>query len=64
MSGSIVGEALVRVTVWGLQDRLADWLPGRVSRPVPARTRVGGRTSATRQAGRPPSRGGRRQEQS
>ena len=37
MSGSIVREALVRVTVWGLQDRLADWLPGRVSRPVPAR---------------------------
>ena len=22
-----------RVTVWGLQDRLADWLPGRVPRP-------------------------------
>ena len=43
MSGSIVGEALVRVTVWGLQDRLADWLPGRVARPVPARTRDGGR---------------------
>lgn len=37
MSGSIVGEALVRVTVWGLRDRLADWLPGRVSRPVPER---------------------------
>jgi dolichol-phosphate mannosyltransferase len=37
MTGSIVGEALVRVTVWGLQDRLADWLPGRVRRPVPAR---------------------------
>jgi dolichol-phosphate mannosyltransferase len=37
MSGSIVREALVRVTVWGLQDRLADWLPGRVRRPVPAR---------------------------
>ena len=35
MSGSIVREALVRVTVWGLQDRLADWLPGRVS---PSRT--------------------------
>ena len=33
MSGSIVREALVRVTAWGLQDRLADWLPGRVSRP-------------------------------
>ena len=43
MSGSIVREALVRVTVWGLQDRLADWLPGRVPRPVPARTRDGGR---------------------
>ncbi|MDP9390308.1 MAG: polyprenol monophosphomannose synthase [Actinomycetota bacterium] len=43
MSGSIVREALVRVTVWGLQDRLADWLPGRVARPVPARTRDGGR---------------------
>ncbi len=37
MRGSIVGEALVRVTVWGLRDRLADWLPGRVRRPVPAR---------------------------
>jgi glycosyltransferase involved in cell wall biosynthesis len=43
MSGSIVREALVRVTVWGLQDRLADWLPGRVARPVPARTRNRGR---------------------
>ncbi|MCW2684602.1 MAG: Dolichyl-phosphate beta-D-mannosyltransferase [Blastococcus sp.] len=43
MSGSIVREALVRVTVWGLQDRLADWLPGRVRRPVPARTRISGR---------------------
>jgi dolichol-phosphate mannosyltransferase len=43
MSGSIVGEALVRVTMWGLKDRLADWLPGRVPRPVPARTRDGGR---------------------
>ena len=43
MSGSIVREALVRVTAWGLQDRLADWLPGRVPRPVPARTRDGGR---------------------
>ena len=43
MSGSIVREALVRVTVWGLQDRLADWLPVRVSRPVPARTRDRGR---------------------
>jgi dolichol-phosphate mannosyltransferase len=37
MSGSIVREALVRVTVWGLQDRLADWLPGRVRRPVAER---------------------------
>ena len=43
MSGSIVREALVRVTVWGLQDRLADWLPSRVRRPVPARTRISGR---------------------
>jgi dolichol-phosphate mannosyltransferase len=43
MSRSIVREALVRVTVWGIQDRLADWLPGRVARPVPARTRVRGR---------------------
>jgi dolichol-phosphate mannosyltransferase len=43
MSGSIVGEALVRVTVWGLRDRLADWLPGGVRRPVPVRTRDGGR---------------------
>src|SRR3954466_13737634 len=48
MSGSIVGEALVRVTAWGLQDRLADpppgraRLPGGVGRPVPARTRPGG----------------------
>jgi len=43
MSGSIVREALVRVTVWGLQDRLADRLPSRVSRPVPARARMRGR---------------------
>jgi dolichol-phosphate mannosyltransferase len=48
MSGSIVREALVRVTVWGLQDRLADWLPGRVRRPVPGRPRADGRSSATR----------------
>jgi dolichol-phosphate mannosyltransferase len=48
MSGSIVGEALVRVTVWGIRDRLADWLPGRVRRPVPERARDGGRSSATR----------------
>jgi dolichol-phosphate mannosyltransferase len=37
MSGSIVGEALVRVTVWGLRDRLADRLPGRILGPVPGR---------------------------
>ena len=37
MSGSIVGEALVRVTVWGLRDRLADRLPSLVSPPVPGR---------------------------
>ena len=43
MSGSIVGEALVRVTAWGMQDRLADWLPGRIRRPVPARARDSGR---------------------
>jgi dolichol-phosphate mannosyltransferase len=48
MSGSIVREALVRVTVWGLQDRLADWLPGRVHRPVPERPHDGGRSSAAR----------------
>jgi dolichol-phosphate mannosyltransferase len=48
MSGSIVGEALVRVTVWGARDRLADWLPGRVRRPVPGRARDGGRSSAAR----------------
>ncbi|SEL69074.1 dolichol-phosphate mannosyltransferase [Blastococcus sp. DSM 46786] len=34
MSGSIVGEAWARVTVWGVQDRLADWLPGRARPPV------------------------------
>jgi dolichol-phosphate mannosyltransferase len=39
MTGSIVGEALARVTWWGVRDRLADRLPGRVSRPVPARDR-------------------------
>jgi dolichol-phosphate mannosyltransferase len=48
MSGSIVGEALVRVTEWGVRDRLADWLPGWVRRPVPGRARGGGRSSATR----------------
>ncbi|MGY1844537.1 polyprenol monophosphomannose synthase [Modestobacter sp. SYSU DS0875] len=47
MSGSIVGEALARVTWWGVLDRLADRLPGRVRRPVPARSR-GGRTQALR----------------
>ncbi|MEU2350685.1 polyprenol monophosphomannose synthase [Modestobacter sp. NPDC049651] len=46
MSTSIVGEALARVTWWGLTDRLADWLPGRVRRPVPARARGGRRTQA------------------
>ncbi|CCG03525.1 hypothetical protein [Blastococcus saxobsidens] len=35
MSGSIVGEAWVRVTVWGVQDRLAGWLPSRVPPPLP-----------------------------
>ena len=49
MSGSIVGEALVRVTVWGLRDRLADRLPGRVARPVPGRVRDSGRSEAARQ---------------
>jgi dolichol-phosphate mannosyltransferase len=48
MSGSIVGEALARVTLWGIQDRLADWLPDRVARPVPARARSGRRTRALR----------------
>ncbi|WP_448623418.1 polyprenol monophosphomannose synthase [Geodermatophilus sp. URMC 64] len=48
MSGSIVAEALVRVTAWGLRDRLADRLPGRVRRPVPGRARIGGRSSAAR----------------
>jgi dolichol-phosphate mannosyltransferase len=40
MSGSIVGEALTRVTWWGVRDRLADWLPGRVPRLVPERDRA------------------------
>jgi dolichol-phosphate mannosyltransferase len=48
MSGSIVGEALVRVTVWGLRDRLADLLPGHVRRLVPGRARIDGRSSAVR----------------
>ncbi|QNG38692.1 polyprenol monophosphomannose synthase [Geodermatophilaceae bacterium NBWT11] len=42
MSSSIVGEALARVTWWGLLDRVADRLPGRVPRPVPARSQVAG----------------------
>ncbi|KQS65772.1 polyprenol monophosphomannose synthase [Modestobacter sp. Leaf380] len=42
MSSSIVGEALARVTWWGVLDRVADRLPGRVSRPVPARSQVAG----------------------
>ena len=41
MSGSIVREALVRVTVWGIRDRLAGVLgaalPSRLSPPVPRR---------------------------
>jgi dolichol-phosphate mannosyltransferase len=48
MSGSIVGEALARVTWWGVLDRLADWLPGRVSRSVPGRARRGRRTTVLR----------------
>ncbi len=37
MSGPIVGEALVRVTVWGIRDRLATRLPRLVRPPVPGR---------------------------
>jgi dolichol-phosphate mannosyltransferase len=48
MSGSIVVEALVRVTAWGLRDRLADLLPGRVRRPVPGRARDAGRSRSVR----------------
>jgi dolichol-phosphate mannosyltransferase len=48
MSASIVGEALVRVTAWGLRDRLADRLPGRVRRPVPGCAPVDGRSSVAR----------------
>jgi dolichol-phosphate mannosyltransferase len=48
MSGSIVGEALARVTWWGVLDRLADRLPGRVTRPVPERARGGRRTRELR----------------
>jgi len=48
MSSSIVGEALARVTWWGIADRLADWLPGRVRRPVPGRARSGRRPTVLR----------------
>ncbi|HEV7869782.1 MAG TPA: polyprenol monophosphomannose synthase [Modestobacter sp.] len=48
MSSSIVGEALARVTWWGVLDRLADRLPGRVPRPVPGRARSGWRTRVLR----------------
>ena len=48
MSGSIVREALVRVTVWGLRDRLADRLPGRIARPVPGRVRDRDRSATQR----------------
>ena len=48
MSRSIVEEALVRVTVWGLRDRFADRMPGRVRRSVPALARDGARSGATR----------------
>ncbi|SFK71823.1 polyprenol monophosphomannose synthase [Geodermatophilus ruber] len=48
MTLSIVGEALVRVTWWGLQDRLAERLPGRVRRPVSGRVREGRRSNAVR----------------
>jgi dolichol-phosphate mannosyltransferase len=48
MSGSIVAEALVRVTGWAVRDRLADRLPGRITRPVPGRVRDAGRSSAVR----------------
>ncbi|MCZ2860943.1 polyprenol monophosphomannose synthase [Blastococcus sp. VKM Ac-2987] len=43
MSGSIVREAWARVTVWGVQDRLADWLPGRVAPPAPGAAGNSGR---------------------
>ena len=48
MSSSIVTEALARVTWWGVLDRLADRLPGRVTRPVPGRARGGRRTRVLR----------------
>ena len=60
MSGSIVGEALVRVTAWGLRDRLADWLPGRVRRPVPARARDGRAVQRGPVGGPPPPGAGER----
>ena len=43
MSASIVGEAWVRVTMWGVQDRLSDWLPGRVRPPLAGRAGTSGR---------------------
>ena len=48
MSASIVTEALARVTWWGVLDRLADRLPGRVPPPVPGRARSGRRTTVLR----------------
>lgn len=48
MTLSIVEEALVRVTWWGLLDRLAERLPGRIRHPVPGRVRGGGRSNAVR----------------
>jgi dolichol-phosphate mannosyltransferase len=48
MSGSIVGEALARVTWWGVRDRLADRLPGRVRRQVPGREGHGRRSEVLR----------------
>jgi dolichol-phosphate mannosyltransferase len=48
MSASIVVEALARVTWWGVLDRLADRLPGRVPPPVPGRARSGRRTTVLR----------------
>ena len=48
MSRSIVKEALVRITGWGLRDRLADRLPGRVRRPVPQLARDERRSVAVR----------------
>ena len=48
MDRSIVTEALARVTVWGLQDRLADRLPNRFAHPVPPREPEDGRARAAR----------------